>query len=368
MRRVSEAPRTALEKQLAEIWGRVLGIEDAGINDNFFDSGGHSLLAIRLMAEIQRTVGVSLPVASLFRSATVADLAAQIVSQGGAIRQSGVIPIHSHGELPGIYLIHDVSGQVLSYYPLAMRLRGHHPIYAISSRPPDTWQGVPLTVVAMAAAYIQEIRTVQPSGPYILAGHSAGATIALEMACQLEDKGEPPACLMVLDADAPLSGAGFFEYPENDADLLIYALKTLSIYFGQESPVSRQELNELGLEQCFEVVLAGIRDGKFPAFVTNVQELAQLFTIYKTNIAALRSYRCNKKITVPVYVWSAKARPALADKDPDRGWGSVTNGKLLILSAEGDHVTMLKEPNVAALGRELLFIAADYKAAFFPKS
>lgn len=363
-RRVSEAPRTALEKQLAEIWRTVLGIEDAGIYDNFFDSGGHSLLAMRLMAEINRTVGVSLPVASLFRSATIVDLAAQIAGRSGAIQQTRVIAVHSHGELPGICLIHDVTGQILSYYPLARLLKGHHPVYAISSQPPDNQQEVPLTIAAMAAAYIQEIRTVQPNGPYILAGHSAGATIALEMAWQLENQGEPPACLMVLDADAPLPGASFFEYPEDHADLLIYALETLSIYFGQAPPVSRQELDGLGLEQCLQVVITRIQEGKFPAFVANLHEMAQMFTIYKTNIAALRSYYCDKKIAAPVYLWSTKA---LAGKDLDRGWGSITSGKVRTLSAEGDHVTMLKEPNVAVLARELLSIAANHKAAFFPE-
>lgn len=360
IRGTSEAPRTPLEKQLGAIWARLLNLEDVGIHDNFFDAGGHSLLAIRLMAEIDRSFGVVLPIASLFRAGTIADMAAEITAQVPAVNYSGVVPIHAEGELPNIFLVHDVSGQILSYYPLAVRLKSHHPVYAISAWPVDEEKGNTHSVAAMAASYIQEIRAVQPTGPYMLAGHSAGATIALEMVRQLQDDGEP-SCLIVLDANAPLPDASFFEYPENDADLLIYTLQTLGIYFGQESPLDRQELDSLTLAQAFDLILVKIREGRFPAFVASAQQMAEMFSIYKSNIAALRSYQWRGSINAPIYLWSAQERTVAAGETPDRGWNKTTSGGVIIFDAQGDHITMLKEPNVTAVANQLLSVISDYE-------
>jgi thioesterase domain-containing protein len=312
------------------------------------------------MAEIQNTFGVTFPVASLFRAGTIADLAGEMMGQVRAINYSGLVPIHTQGRSPNIFFVHDISGQILSYYPLAKRLKDHHPVYAISSWPVDSEKDLIFTVSSMAASYVQEMRTVQPHGPYILIGHSAGATIALEMARQLEHDNEL-SCLMVFDADAPLSDAAFFQYPEDDADLLIYTMRTLEAYFGQDFPLDRSELEGLTLPQSFELILARIREERFPSFVASAQQMAEMFSIYKANIAALKSYRWTGLVKAPIYLWSTQDQPIAADEILDRHWNKVTSAELITFNAQGDHVTMLKEPNVAALSTQLLSVIAAYQ-------
>jgi amino acid adenylation domain-containing protein len=353
-------PRTPVEKELSRIWAETLGLEKVGIRDDFFGLGGHSLLALKLMSEIEQTFKVTLPLAVLFRASTIADLAAELELSSHESNTSPLVRIQEQGSFPAIFFAHDVSGQVLSYYPLAAHLKEHHPLYALQSRPVNG-QGTQ-TVAALAGDYLHEIRRVQPRGPYILAGHSSGAIVAFEMAAQLEARGERVACLLVFDTVAPRAGKSFFELPDNEVDLLVYAVQTLAIFFEREIPLRREELEALDAEERFALALARMQEYQLLPVETSAGQMAEMFKIYQSNINCLKDYEPGT-IHAPVYLWSAKESPLAETEPPGRGWAELTTAEVTVFEADGNHVSMMKEPGVSRIAAQLQSVTGRFKMA-----
>jgi thioesterase domain-containing protein/acyl carrier protein len=349
--RGSVAPRTPVEAALARIWSEVLGLEKVGVRDNFFHLGGHSLLALKIVAAIERQFGAKLSPAVLFAAATIEQLAARIQSQHAveaglsAVAQTA-IPVNPDGALPVLFLAHDVSGQVLSYYPLAARLGKRRATYALEAR------GAHGTLSAMAEDYASAIRSVQPVGPYLLGGHSFGATVAFETASRLEQMGETVACLLVFDADAPQAGESYPHIPGDEAGLLVYAVRTLAVFFEREIPIERTELDPLDEQGRLALVLARLRESEVLPDETTTGQLAGMLRVYQANLACLKSYQPGS-IRAPIHVWSACEAPGAPAY---RGWDKLTSAPVTAWKAAGDHVSMLKDPSVAALADQTAMV------------
>ncbi len=354
-----EPPRTPVEEELGRIWNRILGPAPVGRDDNFFELGGHSLLAMKLMAEIEKRFGAALPVATLFRAGTIAGLAAELESSAPERTRSALVPIQEHGGLPALFFVHDISGQVLSYYPLAARLKSECSVFALQSRPSDEAGALP-SLSAIAADYVREIQSARPRGPRILAGHSYGAIVAFEMAAQLERQGQAAACLLILDAVAPISKAWAFEFPDDEVGLLVYAVRTLAQSAEREVSLRPEELEPLGSEERFALALARMQERQLLPASTGTRQLAEMFGMYRANVNSLKDYRPGL-IHAPIYLWSASRRPVTSDESSYRDWAKLTTGPVTMLEAEGDHVSMLKEPQVSTLAGQLQSILSRYK-------
>jgi amino acid adenylation domain-containing protein len=199
-----QAPRDEFEIQLKKIWEQVLGVKSIGITDNFFELGGHSLLAVRLFSEIERVWSKQLPLATLFQAQTIADLAQVIRQEGWSAPWSSLVKIQSGDDtkLP-LFCVHPIGGNVLEYYQLAHELGREQSVYGLQSLGLDGKQ-IPLRKIeAMATHYLQEMRTVQPQGPYFLIGYSFAGLVVYEMAQQLDRQGEKVGLLALLDRTAP---------------------------------------------------------------------------------------------------------------------------------------------------------------------
>jgi amino acid adenylation domain-containing protein len=197
------APRTALEKQLTAIWEDVLDIRPIGVTDNFFDLGATSIVAAQLFARIERTLRTKLPLAPVFQAPTVEQLAHLLESEGGGSRWTSLVPIQPKGSQPPIFCLHGGAGTILHLEPLARHLGGDQPFYGLQAR--GLYGGVaPLRrVEEMAVHYLSELRTVQPHGPYYLAGYCFGTIIAFEMAQRLVREGEGIALLAMFNGPSP---------------------------------------------------------------------------------------------------------------------------------------------------------------------
>lgn len=196
-------PRTVLETQLHAIWEKLLGYSGFGMSDNFFDLGGHSLLAIRLFAQIERIFGIRLPVSTLFQAPTLAQLAAMLEQQGLVPRWSSLVAIQPEGTRPPLFLVPGLGGNVVCYNRLARLLGANQPVYGLQSRGLDGKEPPFERIEPMAAHYIDEIRRVQPQGPYHLGGTCFGGLVAYEMAQQLRAQGEAVPFLMLLESWPP---------------------------------------------------------------------------------------------------------------------------------------------------------------------
>ncbi len=197
-----EAPQNELERQVATIWQSVLNCEQVGIRDNFFELGGHSLLAARLVSEMQKWLNCQLSIADVFQSPTVESLARRISDRDWTPRWTSLVPLQTKGQELPLFCMHGWGGSAYGFVQLARQLSPDRPVYALQAIGLDGTSPKHATVEEMARHYASEIRTVQPQGPYHLAGQSLGGWIAYAVAQELNAQGEKVDMLALLDTQA----------------------------------------------------------------------------------------------------------------------------------------------------------------------
>ncbi|WP_218008663.1 type I polyketide synthase [Hydrogenophaga flava] len=219
------APSNDVERTLVGFWEELLGVDQVGVQDSFFDLGGHSLIAVRLFAMIKKAYRVEFPISVLFEAPTIALCAAlireRIGDAGGASdapageasaatparrRFVHLVPMHDGegGEQTPFFLVAGMFGNVLNLRHLARLLGTERPFYGLQARGLYGDQAPHETFEAAAADYIAEMRQVQPRGPYLLGGFSGGGITAYEIARQLEAAGEQVRLLVLLDTPLPV--------------------------------------------------------------------------------------------------------------------------------------------------------------------
>ncbi len=196
------APRDRLERQLVRIWEKLLGRRGVGILDDFFELGGHSLLGARLFVEIERNLGRFLPVATLFQAPTVKQLAEIIRQDGGSPLRTSLVELQQSGSKPPFFWVHGDASNVL----LGRHLGPDRPLYGFLHQAADGELAKHLTVEDIATHYLEELRSVQSEGPYVLGGYSFGAMVAFEMAQRLQRAGQEVVLLFLLFPGAPVDG------------------------------------------------------------------------------------------------------------------------------------------------------------------
>ncbi len=212
------APCSGVEIELAQIWQELLGIESIGVFDNFFELGGTSLLAVKMLAKIENQLGKKLPLATFLQAATIEKLASLIQKEDNPELWSTLVPIQPKGEKSPLFCVHGADGNVLVFQNFIEYLGTEQPVYALQPQRADGKQEFLNRIEDIATEYIQHIRTVQPQGPYFLAGHSVGGIIIFEMAQQLVAQGQEVALLALFDTLSPKylrqeqSTGNWFEY------------------------------------------------------------------------------------------------------------------------------------------------------------
>lgn len=211
------APRNDIERTLVGIWQDLLGVARVGVEDSFFDLGGHSLIAVRLFALVRKTWRVDFPISVLFEAPTIAACARLIADEVGEgdsptpaaaaprRRFTHLVPMHEGegGARTPFFLVAGMFGNVLNLRHLAQLLGTDRPFYGLQARG-LLGEDTPHNSIPEAAAdYIAELRQVQPHGPYLLGGFSGGGLTAWEMARQLEAAGEVVSLLALLDTPLP---------------------------------------------------------------------------------------------------------------------------------------------------------------------
>ena len=196
----SVLPKDLLELQLIRIWERLFQRTGIGRKDNFFELGGHSLLAAKLAAELEKLLGCNLSIAALFQSSTIESLAQRLTDEHWAPPWSSLVPLKPVGSGPPLYLIHGVGGTVFGYLDLVQLLALDQPVYGVQAVGLDGKTPRHTTIESMAACYVQEILSFQPSGPYYLGGYSLGGLIAFEVSQQLHRLGHRVAVMALMDS------------------------------------------------------------------------------------------------------------------------------------------------------------------------
>jgi amino acid adenylation domain-containing protein len=321
--------RDEVESGLLALWRRMPGFSSVGLDDNFFDFGGHSLLAAKMLLDVQHKFGRALPLATLLKTPTVRELAAVLRQKPMARKWSPLVPIRKEGSRPAFFCIHGIGGNVLNFERLGSFLSPDQPVYGIQARGLDG--GVPhSSVEEMAASYIEAVREVQPAGPYLLAGYSAGGAVAFEMARQLSVVGQPVALLALLDAS--LSE----HEPGSRWSRLGQMLKEARHSLGGRNSAYYRWLLSLKLRTA---VYAWMKRHNFP--MPPRKNVEEAFAV------AVRKFRPQP------YNGSAVQYCAGRDgHDPTLGWASFIR-ELDVEDTGSDHFRMLAEPHVRELARSL---------------
>lgn len=340
----SDQASSLLELELIRIWERLFHRSGIGRNDNFFDLGGHSLQAARLAVEIEKLLDRKIPIATLFQSPTIASFARRLSDDNWAPAWSSLVPLQPSGSKPPLFLIHGWGGDVYVFLDLARTMKNDRPIYGVQAVGLDGLAPRHTSVEEMARHYAREIRSLQPEGPYHLAGFSLGGWIAYAVAQELSSEGGTVAFLGLLDTHAT-----------SHVPLKAY-LGTLLPHFRKRLGVHLRQWRELPLAERGQYFLG--RWNALSYFVLRKRSRTQLPT---------EPNRENQKKDQPDYydVASALYRPKVYSGHVDffaaetstpslhAFWKRMARGGVSIHHVSGTHGTMLEASNLESLAKSM---------------
>jgi thioesterase domain-containing protein/acyl carrier protein len=192
-------PTSTLVDTLLPIWQRVLQISSIGPDDNFFDAGGDSALALALFNEIGRVIGRELPPVMIYHAPTVSTLAA-VLEESAAPKVPALVRLKPGSEAPSVFITHGLGGSVMDFYQVVKYIQTPLAIYGMQAKGIDGAEEPFERIEDMARYSLEAVKEVQPRGPYLLVGYSLGGLVVLEMARQLTANGERVALLAMLDS------------------------------------------------------------------------------------------------------------------------------------------------------------------------
>jgi amino acid adenylation domain-containing protein len=385
---VARGPRTKTEQQLAELWKKLLQRGGIGIDDNFFDIGGHSLLGVALSVEIKNWLGIQLPLSQILRTPTLAGLASAMDAMARPAERTiagdseCLIEIRPGGAKP-FFFVYDGLGEILPYLNLARRMPPRYSVYGIL---PKRLPGIPMahgSVVAMAEHCVAEMRRKQPSGPYLLGGLCAGGVIAFAAAEQLERQGQAVASVVLLDAVAPSATARRWRISSQRwsrfSGTLVQALQSPTEFErsgsapSQESIVKRLAAAARALRK-----IKGVVSYEAFQFVQSMTVVARFHLLQRVLSEGrhwpgwmpsltvpeiyenVRSHYNPGQVQAPLILVRAREgvdadAPAVElVVDPWLGWKELAATPLRVIDAVGGHSSMLQEPSVDSLAERLI--------------
>jgi thioesterase domain-containing protein len=338
-------PRDALELQVAGIWETAMGLRNLSIQDSFFDLGGRSLAAMRIIRQINRTYAVDFGLATLFSGNTIERMAELIRQRLSANTSSSIVAMQPRGSAAPLFIIHGAGGNIIRFYQLATLVGTDHPIYGIQAQSLLSGQRGLLRLEDQAAYYLSEIRKVQPKGPYFFLGYSFGGTTAFEIAHQLRAQGERVELLGMLDSRQ----RDYMALMQRKDSVRTRFDRRIARFLGNFMPLSfQQKVNYLrekfltrSLRRLYVIAFA-LKFRSVPSFMKDTEEISWVAAI---------NYR-PRPWPGPVTLFRASAQP-----DPrlpwDLGWTPLAEGGVEVYELPGDHDLVFREENIRVLAEQL---------------
>ncbi|QHS56282.1 amino acid adenylation domain-containing protein [Mucilaginibacter sp. 14171R-50] len=335
------APRTNVEKLVADIWKEFLGVEQVGIYDNFFELGGHSLIAVQVMAKIEKETGKRMPLAILFENSTVEKLSLMLEMDGRSVTWDSLVPIKPTGSKVPIYIVHGAGLNVLLFNALAKHMDANQPVYGLQAKGLNGVDEPLNRMEDIAAHYISAIRAHNPNGPYALAGYSFGGIIAYEMARQLEALNKEVRMLAMFDTYA-------YRTPYYDPWLVKYVKRGL--YFGRKAwhSITFKDGFTKTLKKRATAIERGATRLLWKLKFGKKQEQTGFFgyanKIDEMNNIAQKHYKI-QPYDISIELFRAEERSFYLDDYEYMGWKPYALKGVNIHKVPGEHNTIFKEPN-----------------------
>jgi acyl transferase domain-containing protein/thioesterase domain-containing protein len=403
----ARAPRTDTEMLIATLWGELLGIPAVSRDDNFFDLGGHSLLAVQVINKLKKKTGRPLSLTALMEAPTVESLAALIDPEGSAAIDTPPLPVvdtvtagpptvpvaatelavplsalapreagqvnrglvtirKGTGQRPPLFFVHDGLGETLLYRTLAHQLDAGATVYGLQPAQRADGSYIHTHIRDMAAAHLRQVRAAQAHGPYHLAGLCAGGVIAMEMAWQLQQAGEPVAFVGVLDAadvkaaEKPWRGVTTrWQRVTGAIDAAGGVAKAGPVLLGKAINFLRYQFSSRIDRQRHARDVERLRERGNGAVPEAGQSMAFL-PMYEVAHRQHEPQGCLRGgVQVALYKATrgdgSSADEAYVDiyRDPLLGWQPRVEGPIDCKDVPGGHTTLLQEPNVQLLAVEI---------------
>lgn len=319
-------PSNDFELVLVRIWREILGVEEVGVDDDFFALGGNSLSAIRCVERFEAATGVTIELGEVFRSPTAAQLAASLVSRAA---RSGamLIPLQDRGDEPPLFCLLGIQ----IYRHLALGLGDHQPVYGVYVPDEQTMLGglpgeraAAVSIEQLADAYVRVIRSNRPEGPYRIAGLSFGGVVALEVARRLVALGAEVDRVLLIDSILPTSyRRRWWRLPARSW------LRQLTAGWRRFATAIRPGVARDPVEDAGHGAGGAFR-GVRAEMLREVRKWMEAFVPPPCPVLLLRA-RDNS--------WGRGLHPL-----PDYGWGELLGSSLQIAIIPGDHLGMLLTP------------------------
>ncbi len=334
-------PSNDLEKLLVQIWQDILGRPKIGIKENFFYLGGHSLLAVQIVSRILKETSVNLTLATFFTTPTIQELAAssyftniseknvKILISPSQHSYSYVVPIKPDGKRTPFFCVHCVGGNVLNYNVFVPYLDKDQPLYGLQCKGLDGITEPFDDLRVMARNYIDEIRVIQPHGPYLLGGGSMGGLVAFEMAQQLLEMNQEIGLLVMLDTSCSrLLKGKIHDSPK-------------SLFFRVQNGIRCRIRDYIKFTVCKSYLKRKIA----------IPHELRYWYIEQMNLAISDSY-----IPDPYTGLITMFRAALNKDctDPYRGWKTIANGGIRFFDFECEHNNIVEHVEIARKLNEIL--------------
>lgn len=350
-------PRSSIEQQLVNIWQDCLNVTPISVTDNFFELGGHSLLAVQLWSKVEKTFGTKLPLSILFQAPTIEQLATHLnqPNQPSHLSACPSLVVIQAGQAnsgkPPLFCIH-VLGRGLKFYrPMLKYIDPQQTVYGLSTH----IAGEPFPsnrVEDLAAHYLQQMKRLQPEGPYCLAGISFGGLVAFEIAQQLQAQQQTVALLALMDTRLPQAlqtASPLHRFTEHQQQLFEKGIGYLFQKVQQELVNQLRDLIhflqttycKIGIQMCHLLQRPLPEDWQDFLYAQQNDRSTQAYlpTVYS---GSMTLYKATEQ--------GIGVRSVL---DPTLGWQHFVSGSLEIHEVPGDHLGMLQEPSAQILGRAL---------------
>lgn len=333
----------SIQDELKSMWMDVLGTTSIGDQDNFFNVGGNSLLAVQLFSKIAQKYKINLPLSLLLESndfksfvnLVKAKLPGHQPSQQMSLTVpnafSSLISIKASGDKNPIFCFHGVGGNVLNYMSLVPAAGNSRPLVGLQSRGMDGLLSMANSIEEMARNYINEMKAMQPRGPYFLAGGSMGGTIAFEVAQQLTQQGDQVEKLVMFDTFGP--NVDIKDYDQSERNF--WQNLKISVFYRKKSMINKLRvkfLNLLGLPIPLEI---------------------RLFDVEMNNYRALWKYQA-QRYSGDLHLIRSKMRPVGWYSDPLMGWSGTIQGKISTYEIEGSHGDFIESPHLCKVFSQLV--------------
>ncbi|MCO5121671.1 MAG: thioesterase domain-containing protein, partial [Burkholderiaceae bacterium] len=334
------------DEKILALWRRLLDQPMLQVDDNFFDAGGHSLLALRMLGQVEREFGRMLRVAALLGAPTVREFSRLLRDDEPADHVGCAVTIQTGGPAAPLFFVSGYGGEIVMFRDLARELGQAQPLVVLDTTAFTAEEIAGLTLPDIATRMIIDMRRIQPHGPYHLSGFSLGGKYVYEMARQLRTAGESVALLALLDCDAP-------GYPPRRP-------------MPQRIAMHLRRMLGQGLEANGRYVRDRLRwlASRFRQrdLFENARELAEtdvaqaMSATAEAMLALWEAHEDPGSYDGDLLVIRARRpfRPSVIDDDPQLGWSSLVSGTISVRDHDADHMSMLRPEHVRDLADILL--------------